>query len=151
LRWLPALFFASAIFIFSATPGNEVSKSYKSLETSVQSIKIPGDPNEVTEAVPTPMIIEWLKVGHGIGYFCLGFSVLYALSMHPSRWSPSAALILCSLYSLTDEFHQMFTPGRSASPRDILLDTLASLIGVAVMLGVIASKTFFNQKQAPAD
>jgi len=95
-------------------------------------------------SAPTLPSIDWLKVAHGIGYFCLGFSVLYALPRH-SGWSPSVALILCCLYSFTDEFHQIFTPGRSASPRDILLDTLTALAGVAVRLGVMAFGASFNQ------
>ncbi len=92
-----------------------------------------------------PPDMDWLKVGHVIVYFCLGFSVLYALSAR-SRWSPSLALIICTVYAFTDEFHQVFTPGRDPSPRDILLDMLAALMGVAVMLGVMASKEFFKQE-----
>jgi VanZ family protein len=90
--------------------------------------------------------MDWLKAGHVIGYFWLGFTVLYGLSAR-SRWSPSVALILCCLYSFTDEFHQIFTPGRSASPRDILIDTLAALAGVAIMLGVMASRNYFATVQ----
>ena len=153
LRWLPALCIAIIIFLFSATPGDEVYQSYHSLETTVQAISptavLSGQtPPTVPTATPSSSI-DWLKAAHGFGYFWLGFSVLYALSPH-SRWSPSAALILCCLYSFADEFHQMFTPGRSASPKDILLDTLAALVGVAVMLGVRASKEFFNRKREPA-
>lgn len=145
LRWLPALCFAVAIFIFSATPGDEVRESYHSLEASVQTIS-PSVSNASPSTASAPPTIDWLKAAHGIGYFWLGFSVHYALSAR-SRWSPSIALILCSLYSITDEFHQMFIPRRSASPNDMLLDTLAALVGVAVMLGLIASKRFFIQKQ----
>ncbi|MBI5965735.1 MAG: VanZ family protein [Chloroflexi bacterium] len=149
LRWLPAFCFAVAIFIFSTVPGNEVHKSYHNLEISAQTIS-PSSANPTQLAVTNPVTIDWLKAAHGIGYFCLGFSILYALSSQ-SRWSPSIAFVLCCLYSITDEFHQMFTPGRSASAQDILLDTLAALIGVTIMLGVMATKEFFNQKQAPVD
>jgi VanZ family protein len=154
LRWIPASCFATAIFIFSAVPGHEVTESYHNVAISIQTITsaISTVTPETTpaEVVAAPAAVDLLKAAHGIGYFCLGISVLYALSAHLSHWSPSVALILCCLYSFTDEFHQIFTPGRSASPKDILLDTLASLIGVAIMLGVMASRTIFNQKQAPA-
>ncbi len=153
LRWIPAFCFAIAIFLFSATRGDEILKSYQGLETTIQTIAptttpSPASAPEIT--VSTPGKIDWLKAGHGIGYFCLGVSVLYALSFY-SRWSPSIALLLCCLYSITDEIHQMFIPRRSASVRDVLLDTLAALIGIAILLGLTATKEFFSQKRAPAD
>lgn len=146
LRWLPALCFAIAIFSFSATPGEEVQQSYHILETTVQAISPTITPNASTvpASASVPQNIDWLKIGHGIGYFWLGFTVLYALSAR-SRWSPSTALVLCCLYSFTDEFHQMFTPGRSASARDILIDTVAAFAGVAIMLEVMASRKYFRK------
>jgi VanZ family protein len=149
LRWIPTAFFAVTIFLFSATPGDEVAASFDTLTATVQAVataQTTPSPSPSQPPAPAPEI-DWLKVGHGIGYFCLGVSVLYALSPR-SRWSPSLALILCSLYSFTDEIHQMFTPGRSASSKDILLDTLAALIGVAVMLGVRASRDYFAAPQS---
>ncbi len=148
LRWMPAFCFAIAIFIFSTIPGNEVHESYHDLETRVQTISPSASTTPL--AAINPVTIDWLKAAHGVGYFCLGFSILYALSSQ-SHWSPGISLILCCFYSITDELHQMFIPGRSASSQDILLDTLSALIGVAIMLGVMATKEFFKPKQAPVD
>ena len=145
LRWVPSLGLALAIFFFSATPGEEVHESYHNLEVNVQTIS-PQLPITDPAGAENSITVDWLKTAHGIGYFGLGLSVLYSLSMR-SRWSPSAAFIICTLYSFTDEFHQMFIPERSASPKDILLDTLASLMGVAVMLGLAATKRFFRRKE----
>ena len=146
LRWLPALCFAIAIFFFSSAPGDEIYQSYHRLETTVQAISptlAPGASSAPTTA-SVLLSLDWLKVAHGVGYFCLGVSVLYALSAR-SRWSPIMALILCFLYSITDEIHQGFVPQRSASVTDVLLDTLAALIGVALMLGVRASRNYFSK------
>lgn len=144
-KWGPSIFFAAAIFLFSATPGEEVARSFDHLTATVQAVataEAPPTPAP-TDTAPSASQIDWLKVGHGIGYFCLGVSLLYALPR--SRWSPSLALLLSCLYSFSDEFHQMFTPGRSASPRDILLDTLAALTGIAVLLGVMATKEYWER------
>ncbi len=106
LRWLPALLVATAIFGFSATPGDEVQQSYHNLEVTMQIVTpaaAPADP--ATASVPPAF--DWLKAGHVVGYFWLGLAVLFALPAH-SRWSPAAALILCSLYAVSDEFHQIF-------------------------------------------
>ncbi len=146
---MPALLLAVAIFEFSATPGEEVAQSYHSVEATLQIMTTPDAASVDPVADSVSPAIDWLKAGHVIGYFGLGLAVLFGLSAR-SRWSPSVALILCFLYSITDEFHQIFTPGRSASPRDILLDALAALFGVAIMLGVFALEAFFRRKQEPA-
>lgn len=144
LRWLPALLLAIAIFVFSATPGDELHDTYASFEATIQVVTTPAvTPAEPATVAGSPTV-DFFKMGHVIGYFGLGIAVWYGLSVR-SRWSPSVALILCGLYSISDEFHQMFVPGRSASPRDILIDTLAALLGLAIMLGVMASKKFFRQ------
>lgn len=44
----------------------------------------------------------------------------------------SAAIGLASLYGASDEFHQLFVPGRLCDPADWLTDTLGAALGVAV-------------------
>ena len=39
---------------------------------------------------------------------------------------------LSSLYGITDEFHQIFTPGRSCDPMDWLVDTIAAALGALI-------------------
>jgi VanZ family protein len=146
LRWIPALCFALLIFCFSATTGDEIGQSYDMLTRALEPT--PAIPASQTRESTSPLFsnLDWLKVGHGIGYFCLGIAVLYALPLG-SRWTPSIALIICTVYGFSDELHQLFVPGRSASARDILIDTLAALGGVSVLL--MAKTIFrFNHKQA---
>jgi VanZ family protein len=90
--------------------------------------------------------LDWLKVGHIVGYFWLGLTVLYALSAR-SRWSPSIALILCLLYGASDELHQKFVSGRMSLATDVLIDTLSALIGIAVLLGIRKLKAFLGHSQ----
>jgi VanZ family protein len=135
LRWAPVLFFAVTIFMFSATPGEKVTKSLDHLKTTTQVVSSTG----TKEPILLPKI-EWLKIAHGIGYFSLGLSVLYALDSH-SRKAVATAAALCCFYSLTDEFHQTFTPGRSASGLDILLDSLSALAGILILSGIMKWKS----------
>jgi VanZ family protein len=180
LRWLPALCFAITIFIFSSKPGDEIEQSYDRLAVTLQTISATATvepaaptaqsilPTSIPAAqtpaptpaaeIPFPVLpaylsflkLDWLKTGHIIGYFFLGFSVLYALSAR-SNWSPLIALLLCSLYGVSDEFHQRFVPGRMSLATDVLIDALSALIGVAVLLGIMKLQAFINSKQAPAD
>lgn len=44
-----------------------------------------------------------------------------------------AAVVLASLYGVTDEFHQSFVPGRMPDPADWLTDTCGAALGAAVV------------------
>ena len=41
------------------------------------------------------------------------------------------AILLATLYGVTDEFHQLFVAGRSADRYDVLADCLGASLGVA--------------------
>ena len=45
-----------------------------------------------------------------------------------------ASQIFCTTYSLTDEIHQMFIPGRSGEIRDILIDSLGAFFGILICI-----------------
>jgi VanZ family protein len=131
LRWLPALFFAVLIFIFSATPGKQVARSFERLDSGAAQVITPSTSQQPEEKLQRllPETIDWLKVGHAIGYFCLGFTVLFGIDAYTRRGALSAQ-VMCSLYAVADEFHQNFTPGRSASGSDVLLDSIAACGGI---------------------
>ena len=38
------------------------------------------------------------------------------------------------LYATSDEFHQMFSNGRTASPKDVCIDTLGVLFGIGLYM-----------------
>ena len=40
------------------------------------------------------------------------------------------AIILCILYSISDEVHQYFVPGRSGEVLDVAIDTIGSCLGI---------------------
>jgi len=54
-----------------------------------------------------------------------------------SRRSAFVALLVSGIYSLTDEFHQVFVPGRHASLYDCLLDTTGAFLGLLLLSSVI--------------
>ena len=39
-------------------------------------------------------------------------------------------IIGCLLYASSDEFHQIFVSGRTASVKDVLIDTCGSIVGI---------------------
>jgi VanZ family protein len=76
------------------------------------------------------------KSGHSIGYAMLGGAILRALAggrLRGVTWSRGlAAIALATLYGMTDEFHQLFVPGRSADRYDVLADCIGASIGSAI-------------------
>lgn len=48
-----------------------------------------------------------------------------------------AAIVLASLYGASDEFHQLFVPGRLCDPADWLTDTLGATLGALATAGIV--------------
>ena len=75
--------------------------------------------------------------GHGVGYLML--SVLLFRSFAGGSWtgvswrSGALAVAFSVLYGMSDEFHQMFVPGRTAAWDDVLADLNGALIGAALV------------------
>ena len=81
------------------------------------------------------------KSAHIIAYFILGILMYRALRINIRRWRTrtvaSFALLSCSLYAVTDEIHQLFVPGRSGELRDVMIDSIAALVGVGLCAWLI--------------
>lgn len=97
----------------------------------------------VQSAYPTPgKLPSWPhfdKVLHMCGYALLGGLVCRALetigSIRERRMRRFlVGLVLATLYGLTDEWHQSFVPGRSATVADALADMVGAGVGSAVWL-----------------
>jgi VanZ family protein len=65
------------------------------------------------------------KSVHPLEYFVLGVLVLRAIRGPRAGWQlrwAVCALLLSALFATSDEFRQMFVPGRTASVKDVFLD-----------------------------
>jgi VanZ family protein len=73
------------------------------------------------------------KFGHFMVYGWLG--VLWARVPWVTRLKPLGAwtaVAIASLYGITDEFHQSFTPGRGVEFADWMADTAGALVAVTI-------------------
>ena len=82
------------------------------------------------------------KVLHAIEYAVLGALCYRALcGSGQTVWRQQAipaAILLASLYGLSDEVHQAFVPFRDANWLDWVADTVGAAIGVTVMHRVLS-------------
>ena len=44
-----------------------------------------------------------------------------------------SAIAIASLYGVTDEYHQLFVPGREFDVLDLVADTIGSIVGTAAV------------------
>lgn len=77
------------------------------------------------------------KIVHLGIYGALGFVISRALTSrmrHDVSWERYRsriflAVLIATLYGITDEFHQSFVPGRSVEALDVLADTVGATLG----------------------
>lgn len=70
------------------------------------------------------------KCAHFTEYLILG---LLCLNMIKSFGLKSfLAIIICILYAISDELHQLFVIGRSCELRDVFIDSLGSVSGIII-------------------
>jgi VanZ family protein len=78
--------------------------------------------------VAMPAINNFDKVVHFSVYGLIGTLVLRALG--GKRWG--LAVVIVSLFGMSDEIHQYFTPGRSMDFADWVADTLGATVAVTL-------------------
>jgi len=103
----------------------------RGLAASIMMIAIFLFSSQPSESLPDFLNWDYLikKSSHVIGYGLLGFSCLHYFTGHPKKYRIS--WLTTVLYAVTDEFHQSFVPGRSASILDVLLfDNLGAIIAL---------------------
>lgn len=90
---------------------------------SVKALKISNDYN-----------YQFRKIAHATEYFILSIFVFYLLELFRIKNNYIISILICSIYAFTDEFHQIFTFGRTPSYLDVLIDTLGCLLGLFIIL-----------------
>jgi VanZ family protein len=80
---------------------------------------------------PLPMVPYLPVIEHIIEYAILGFLLSVALKKRNERLEKTLflAILIATLYGITDEVHQFFVPGRTASIYDVISNSLGATIG----------------------
>lgn len=68
------------------------------------------------------------KLAHFTEYFILGLLVYNLIRNYNSKIYLS--VLICIIYALSDEIHQIFVPGREFKLFDIFVDSVGSLLGI---------------------
>ena len=77
------------------------------------------------------------KAAHFSEFAGLAFLFNIAFFQTCKRKMPLVSIALTSLYAATDEFHQLFVPGRSCQFSDWAIDTCGAAVGTLIFFAVI--------------
>jgi VanZ family protein len=127
-NWLPVVAWASLVFYFS-------TEQFSSLNTKETFGLLLSQlfPNMATEEIE-PVHGTMRKLGHWGEYFILSMLFLSALQNETGERRKVRhviyTLIFVLLYAISDELHQSFVPGRTASFGDVTIDLLGGICGV---------------------
>jgi VanZ family protein len=97
------------------------------------------------------ILITARKCAHVIEYAFLALLLWRALRSVPTLHAKSmivfgAVLLGCSLFAVSDEFHQTFVKSRRPSVRDVLLDVTGALLGL--LIGAIFARSHSRKFQS---
>ena len=138
-------------FIFSMSSEN----AEKSSNTSGQTIRVvlsavPGfeeQPEEVKVNIIEKLQFIVRKSAHFIGYMILGILasglILYYGNINKKYL---LAFLICVIYAISDEIHQLFVPGRAGQVRDVLIDSAGSFLGIILVMAFVKILIKFNKK-----
>lgn len=127
LSWLAVLVWAGLIFFFSAHSATDLHQGSGFVDALYQMLA------KLQAQLLGPQVDFIDSCAHFCEYLVFGVLWLNALRCHLTL--PRAALlaiVLTSLYGVSDEFHQIFVPGRVCDPMDWLVDTAGGLVGTGI-------------------
>lgn len=138
---LLSLLIVQMIFIFTMSSfGPDSSSAQSGSIVRVLSDLLPS-------SNPNDLVFLVRKTAHFSEYALLGFLFYLNFSREKakrtSRLSALFSILASSLYACTDEFHQLFVPGRSGQLSDVIIDTLGATTGVLFISLIIQLKNKF--------
>ena len=123
------------IFCFSSQNSDDSSRVSDGFITKISKAILRDNYEIITKSKTygtTVFIVR--KTAHFFIYFVLSiiaFSLYYELFGLDKR-TILFTILLCFLYSISDEIHQLFVAGRSCELRDVIIDTTSSSISATL-------------------
>ncbi len=141
-KWRLTLFYGGPMILWMAlifTMSTGAGRDTHSVGILVRLIRT-FDPPAAREMRPEVLrLIDYVlrRCAHIVEYMVLMLLVFRAVQhgRNRLRWKTALlALVICVAYAATDETHQLFVPGRTASIRDVMLDSTAALVCEAAIM-----------------
>lgn len=149
---LPAVIVMVVIFLFSSKPAEnsnesslEIADKILTAYENVTSSNISGE----TRLEALERINHIVRKGaHFSIYVLLAWTFAFHFLMLKKKGNPLlfAPVLLSALYAATDEFHQLFVPGRGGMFTDVLIDTSGAAAGSLLFTAVVMFCAHYRKK-----
>ncbi len=141
----------TVIFLLSHQPANESSQTSSTVIRFFAEIFISDFENlsnaEQLEIISSLQFIV-RKGAHFSAYFVLGIFSFFTFLTYRSPaflWRSLISISVCFAFSVSDEIHQLFVPGRSGEIKDVLIDTGGSFLAILILF-LVFNSIFKKQK-----
>lgn len=139
----------AGIFLFSSRTGNESAADSGRMGRLAGELFVPGFEDwspDAQDAFAARIDHPVRKAAHASEYALLAVLASGVYLPGKRRISSVYPWLTASIYAATDEFHQLFVPGRSGQISDVILDSTGALAGtLAVFLVLKAWKKIKNR------
>lgn len=150
ILWILVVIWMIVIFMLSNAPstvssknsGNIIRGSFKATINVTNGVGITdyhpskAELNKIVRKLNEPL----RECMHGFEYFILAILLICALYKSNVKKIYILTIIICVTYSLSDEIHQIFIPGRAFELIDLFIDLIGCLIGCLLCKGVALIK-----------
>jgi VanZ family protein len=113
--WAPVLVWMAVIFAGSSLTADSVTERTRDLSPAFISSHLRLVAAHMAEYAILAVLAYW------------AFKTIESLSLR-ALWL--ALIAFATLYAISDEVHQAFTPGRAPSVEDVIFDTIGGTVGV---------------------
>lgn len=139
LSSIPVLCIMILIFIFSSRPAVQSTKDSMMISKVIYNAytELQKDSNIEDQTIMINQIDHIVrKTAHAFIYFTLCITIVFHLKWyHLSEGNRCfLSVFLTFSYACTDEYHQLFVPGRSGEFKDVMIDTSGAIVGVLFFL-----------------
>lgn len=125
LAWLLLVLWMIFIFYMSSCNGNVSSGQSGTIAYVLHNI--------LSINYSDKLIFIIRKCAHVSEFFILGILVINLVSKYNVKHIYFISFIICVLYASSDEFHQLFVPGRSGQVTDVLIDLIGVVLGLLLV------------------
>lgn len=138
MSWIPALIWMGVIFYLSHQPGTQSAQLSGSITEKIVEVLERQVPRAAERMDVQSFHFFIRKNAHFIAYFILSILVFYPMrnlsKFYPQLDKPYIyTFLFCVFYAMTDEFHQLFIPGRAGQLRDVCIDGLGAITALVLL------------------
>ena len=134
--WILVVLWMGVIFYFSSMDSDASTDKSRGIITSTKIIekyeekKTEEEKEEILKT--TDIIVR--KIAHGFEYLTLSILVCFLVSEYSLNIKKILiiSIIVCLLYSISDEIHQLYVPGRSCELMDVFIDNIGVSLGLII-------------------